>query len=218
MLKTHTFRMNSIICQSDETESLYFGDFLCSEYENDIDRLRGYLKESNILISSFTNVANDSAMWDMYGDGGEGVMLGFESNSGDILTSIQYIDEELEEFKLLRANIRSFKENNIRLHFTEIDNMHRFIKNIKFKEENEWRLVREFMGDLDNTLYNNTYAYFHDFPFTGNKLNDLNMSLVSITLGPNQRKSNIPLLIKDTQNAFGNIEITAKIQNNTSPD
>lgn len=153
MLKAHIFRMNSIVCQSDETESLYFGNFLCNEYDDIEDRYKEILKESNILISSFTSIANDSTMWEKYGDENKGIMLGFESIKGDILTPIQYVNEAQDEFKILRDNIQSLKKNNIRIHFAEIDKMHRYIKNDRFKSENEWRLIHEFKGNIDSTLY-----------------------------------------------------------------
>jgi len=205
--------MNSIVCQSDETESLYFGNFLCNEYDDIEDRYKEILKESNILISSFTCIANDSTMWEKYGDENRGIMLGFESMKGDILTPIQYINEAQDELKILRDNIQSLKKNNIRVHFAEIDKMHRYIKNDRFKDENEWRLIHEYKGKIDSALYNDidggqTYAYYHDFPFNGNKLNDLNMTLVSVTIGNKQRRNSPALLLKDIRDVFGDIEIT----------
>ena len=153
MLRTRSFRMNSIVCQSDKTETLYFGDFLCEEHVTDMDRYPSYLKEKNTLISCFTNVPDDSYMWDNYGDHGEGIMLGFESLSGDILSPIQYIDEISVNLNSIKEDIKKFKEEKIQLYFSEIMDMHRFIKNDKYKSEKEWRLVHEYKGELDDDVY-----------------------------------------------------------------
>ena len=209
MLIHKTFRMNSIVSQSDETESLYIGDLLCAEYETKKARGRETIRESHILISSFTNEPNNPIMWKEYGDNGKGVMLEFESIGGDILYPIQYIDEKSTKLKSLKEDILSLKKANIHLYFSEIDSMHRFIKNNKYEFEQEWRLVNEFEGELNNTIYsdnkNNSdiFACYHDFPFHQNIIPDLKMSLVSVTFGPNQRISNIPLLTERTLECFG---------------
>lgn len=78
MMKNKTFRMNSIISQSDTTETFYLGDFLCDEYENEMKRFKGILSEKNILISSFTNLFDNLQMWKEYGDKGKGICLGFK--------------------------------------------------------------------------------------------------------------------------------------------
>lgn len=67
-------------------------------------------------------------MWDEYGDKGNGVMLGFESKD-NILTPIQYINENAKDFIVIKDIIHTLKESNIRVHFDEIDNMRHFIKN-----------------------------------------------------------------------------------------
>ena len=212
MLRTQSFRMNSIICQSDETETLYFGNFLCEEFISEVDRYPSYLNEKNTLISCFTDVPDDPFMWKNYGDKGEGVMLGFESLSGDILSPIQYIDEKSVKLNAIKENVKIFKEEKISLYFSEIIDMHRFIKNDKYKSEKEWRLIHEYCGKLDDVVYDNpegrtTYAKYHDFAFTNNILPELGMILVSVTFGPNQRESNIPLLAEDTVKKFGEIHI-----------
>lgn len=210
MLQHKTFRMNSIICQSDETESLYIGDFLCEEHDTEESKGGDIIKESNVLISSFTAVANNPKMWDEYGNKGKGVMLGFESIGGDILSYIQYIEETSTTLNSLKADIKAFKENDIHISFSEIDASHRFIKSNTYEDEKEWRLIKEYEGKLNSTIYNDTntgtetYAKYHDFPFQGDLIPELKMRLVSVTFGPNQRPSNIPLLTKDTLECFGN--------------
>lgn len=209
MLTHQTFRMNSIVCQSDESESLYFGEFLCGEYDIEEDKLRTVLKESNQLISSFTTSANDEIMWNEYGDNGKGVLLGFKSMGRDKLSPIKYIDETSTDLRRIKKNIQELKAQKIQLHFSEIDNLHRFIKNDKYKFEKEWRLIYEFPGELDSCVYYDSkedteiYAKYHDFAFKGNLLPELDIALVSVTFGPKQRRSNIPLLTQRTIACFG---------------
>lgn len=205
MLKTRSFRMNSIVCQSDESESLYFGDLLCSEYETEIARYRGFLNESNILISSFTDVPDNPKMWEEYGDHGKGIMLEFESTIKDILTPIRYVKSE--SFKSIKKQVKCLKENEINVHFSEIDDKHRFIKDSKYKDEKEWRLLHEYNGKLERALYGDTYAQYNEFLFEGNNLPDLNLTLVSVKIGPKQRKSNKALLIKDIKDIFSNVNV-----------
>ena len=211
MLRTRSFRMNSIVCQSDKTETLYFGDFLCEEHVTDMDRFPSYLKEKNTLISCFTDVPDDSYMWQNYGDKGEGIMLGFESLSGDILSPIQYTDEKSVNLTAIKEDIKKFKNEKISVYFSEILDMHRFIKNNKYESEKEWRLIHEYDGELDNDVYDfpdgKTYAKYHDFKFTDNILPELKIALVSITFGPKQRESNIALFTEDTLKCFGEIHV-----------
>jgi len=201
MLNHKTFRMHSIGCQSDETESWYFSNFLCDEYENEKDKMRYILKESNTLISSFTTASNDPRMWEEYGDHGNGVMLGFEPLDSDILSPVSYINEESDYLRSLKGNIKEFKKDNIQLYFSEIDQLHRLLKNNKYEFEKEWRLIHEFQGKLDDTIYHdstndtNIYAEFHDFPFCENVLPDLRIALVSVKFGQKNRPSNISLFI-----------------------
>ncbi len=214
MLTSHKFRMNSIVGQSDEYESLYFSDFLCGEYENEIARFKGCLAESNILISSFTTLENNSKMWKSYGDNGNGIMLCFEPTKNDLLTPIQYMDENLPEIKSLRETISVLRNGDIRVYFSEIESMHRFIKRNEFESEKEWRLIYDFSGNLNSTIYNetNTMAYYHDFPFEGNLIADLGLALVGVRIGPSQRKNNVPLLMKETKEKFGDIKVSYDTQ------
>lgn len=89
--------------------------------------------------------------------------------------------------------------------------MHRFIKNNRYESEKEWRLVHEYSGELSDDVYDypegKTYAKYHDFTFTNNILPELGMALVSVTFGPKQRESNIPLFTDDTIKCFGEIQI-----------
>ena len=172
-------------------------------------------KENKTLISSFTSNPNDVQMWKEYGDEGKGVMLGFESLDGDILSPIIYIDEESDTLRLLKENLKVFKKKKIQIYFSEIDCLHRLLKNNKYEFEKEWRLVHEFSGMLDNDLYYDskkdmeTYAEFHDFPFYGNIIPDLKMALVSVKFGSNQRSSNISLLTRKTLECFGeNLDVS----------
>ena len=77
MLLNGTYRMNSIISQSDTQETFYIGDLVCGDYEDEYKRFKGMLSEENTLISSFTTKYDDAYMWKEYGDKGKGVCLCF---------------------------------------------------------------------------------------------------------------------------------------------
>lgn len=210
MLNNHSFRMNSIICQSDDSESLYLGNLLCQEYEDKIDRLKEYANEENCLISCFTSGPDDAKMWEEYGDRGSGVMLGFEP-IGEILTPIQYVDENSDKICEIKNIVNNLKNAGIGLYFDEINDIRRFVKNNRYKDEREWRLVHRYKGQLDYATYTSngktTIAPYHDFTFNGNLLETLNLKLVSIKFGPKQRESNMAYLLYQCKNVFGNIDI-----------
>src|SRR3712207_7788015 len=60
ILTNKSFRMHSIVSQSDVTESLYLGDLLSADYENDTDRFKGVLKEKDVLIDRKSTRLNSS--------------------------------------------------------------------------------------------------------------------------------------------------------------
>lgn len=55
-------------------------------------------------------------------------------------------------------------------------------------------------------------AYYHDFPFEGNLIADLGLALVGVRIGPSQRKNNVPLLMKETKEKFGDIKVSYDTQ------
>jgi len=205
-MKNKSFRMHSIASQSDTTESFYLGDFICDEYEDEIKRFQGMLKQKNVLISSFTEEYNDGYMWEKYADEDKGVCLGFQMRDDNKLRQIQYIDQKKSELGRYRDAIHALKNEAIRIHFSAIDDAHRFVKDKRFSKEHEWRLVKEFDGDVDFALYGDRIVCYHDFEFTGPNLKDLGLHLVSITVGSNQPKgtSNFSYIVEMAHRAFGN--------------
>lgn len=210
MMENKTFRMNSIVSQSDTTETFYLGDFLCDDYEDERKRFKGVLSEKNVLISSFTTLSDDMRMWNEYGDEGKGVCLGFKLIGKGTLHQVQYIDENNTPLDVYRKSAKQLKEEGIRIHYSGIDDNHRFVKNVKYENEKEWRLIVEYEGELSNAVYNDDrYVVYHDFPFQWNKLPEIGIELRSICVGPCQPKgtTNFPLLSERVIKEFGNIVI-----------
>lgn len=210
MMENKTFRMNSIVSQSDTTETFYLGDFLCDDYEDERKRFNGILSEKKVLISSFTTLSDDTRMWCEYGDEGKGVCLGFSLIGKGTLHQVQYIDENNTPLDTYRRRAKQLKEEGIRIHYSEIDNNHRFVKNAMYENEKEWRLIVEYEGELSNTVYNDDrYVVYHDFPFQGNKLLGIGIELRSICVGPCQPKgtTNFPLVSERAIKEFGNMVI-----------
>lgn len=203
MLTNKTFRMNSIVSQSDTTETFYLGDFLCSDYEDEFKRFRGILSESNVLISSFTRYEDEKHMWYEYGDKGKGVCLGFQLTDDQTLHEIQYVDETTTPLNKYREQVKILKDNGIRVHFSVVDDWHRFVKNDKYGDEKEWRLILNYDGELDDDLYGDRCVKYKDFSFEGCRLPKLKVILTSITVGPCQPTSNFPILADRARKVWG---------------
>lgn len=205
MLLNGTFRMNSIISQSDTQETFYIGDLVCSDYEDEYKRFRGMLMEQKTLISSFTTKYNDVDMWKTYGDNGQGACLCFHLNKKRKFRQMRYIDESESPIMRYKKLVDNLNKDNIHVHFTAVDDIHRFVKNIKYKSEDEWRLVVEYDGDVDYDIYGNRCVSYKDFKFEGCDLSEIGLHLDSILIGPNQPEgtSNFPLLTQRVYRLFG---------------
>ena len=205
MLLNGTFRMNSIISQSDTQETFYIGDLVCGDYEDEYKRFRGILAEQKTLISSFTTKYDDADMWKAYGDNGQGVCLCFHLSGERELRQRKYVDEETSPLMKYKKLVDELKMEDVHVHFTAIDDVHRFVKNIKYKPEDEWRLVVEYDGEVDYDLYGNRCVSYKDFKFNGRDLPEIGLHLDSILIGPNQPEgtSNFPLLTHRAYNLFG---------------
>ena len=205
MLQNGTFRMHSIVSQSDTQETFYLGDFICSDYENEFKRFNGMLKEQTVLISSFTTEYDNTEMWREYGDKGHGVCLGFRMTGGQRLHQIQYVNEEKTSLRSYKEKVEKLKEEGIHVHFSAIDDCHRFVKNDKYWKEKEWRLVVDYDGEVDSALYDKRCVWYKDFEFEGCDLKDVGLQLESILIGPVQPEgtSNFPLLAQMAYKRFG---------------
>lgn len=200
------YRMHSITSQSDVTETFYLGDFLCDDYENEMERFKRGVTEKKILISSFTTSYDDENMWNEYGNKGKGICLGFQFTDNGILHQVQYIDEKTTNLNGYKEKAAILKREGIRIHYADIDNYHRFVKNDKYKKEKEWRLIYKYDGNLDEDVYGNyKYVTYHDFKFEANKLKDLGIELISVDLGPCYTKENSPFpsLAESIKSIFG---------------
>lgn len=205
MLLNGTYRMNSIISQSDTQETFYIGDLVCGDYEDEYKRFKGMLSEENTLISSFTTKYDDAYMWKEYGDKGKGVCLCFHLMGERKLRQIRYVDEKKSAIMRYKRLVDELKKDDIRMHFTAIDDVHRFVKNSKFSPEEEWRLLVEYDGMVDYDLYGNRCVSYKDFEFHGRELPEIGLFLDSILIGPNQPEgtSNFPLLTQRAYKRFG---------------
>lgn len=205
MLQNGSFRMHSIVSQSDTQETFYLGDFICSDYENEFKRFNGMLKEQTVLISSFTTEYDNAEMWRDYGDKGHGVCLGFRMIGGQCLHQIQYVNEAKTGLRSYKEKVEKLKEEGIHVHFSAIDDYHRFVKNDKYWKEKEWRLVVDYDGEVDSALYDKRCVWYKDFEFEGCDLKGVGLQLESILIGPVQPEgtSNFPLLVQMTHKRFG---------------
>ena len=205
MLQNGTFRMHSIVSQSDTQETFYLGDFICSDYENEFKRFNGMLKEQTVLISSFTTEYDKAEMWRDYGDKGHGVCLGFCMTGGQRLHQIQYVNEAKTSLRSYKERVERLKEEGIHVHFSAIDDCHRFVKNDKYWKEKEWRLVVDYDGEVDSALYDKRCVWYKDFEFDGCDLKGVGLQLESILIGPVQPEgtSNFPLLVQMAHKRFG---------------
>ena len=205
MLLNGTYRMNSIISQSDTQETFYIGDLVCGDYEDEYKRFKGMLSEENTLISSFTTKYDDAYMWKEYGDKGKGVCLCFHLKGERKLRQIMYVDEKKSAIMRYKRLVDELKKDGIRMHFTAIDDVHRFVKNSKYSSEEEWRLLVEYDGMVDYDLYGNRCVSYKDFEFQGRELPEIGLFHDSILIGPNQPEgtSNFPLLAQRAYKRFG---------------
>lgn len=207
VLANRTFRMHSIVSQSDYTESLYLGDFLSEDYESEEDRFNGVLSEKSVLITSFTDKQDDPYMWEHYGDEGKGVCLSFRIIDNRPLTKIIYVDKTRTSLWKYRAATNKLKEEGIRIHFKAVDKLRRFVKDIEYEKEQEWRLVLENQSDLQIALYDDgRMVWYKDFPFDGTLLKATGLLLQGVIIGPKQKKNknNFPILVDSIVNTFGN--------------
>lgn len=205
MLQNGTFRMHSIVSQSDTQETFYLGDFICSDYENEFKRFNGMLREQTVLISSFTSEYDKAEMWREYGDKGHGVCLGFRMIGGQRLHQIQYVNEAKTSLRSYKEKVAKLKDEGVNVHFSAIDDCHRFVKNDKYWKEKEWRLVVDYDGEVDSALYDKRCVWYKDFEFEGCDLKGVGLQLESILIGPMQPEgtSNFPLLVQMAHKRFG---------------
>lgn len=205
MLLNGTFRMNSIVSQSDTQETFYIGDLVCDDYKDEFKRFAGMVSEQKTLISSFTTEYDDAYMWNEYGNQGQGACLGFRMTGGRKLRQMRYVDEKTTPLWRYKKLVEQLNKDGVRVHFTAIDDVHRFVKSDRYKLEAEWRLLIVYDGEVDYDLYGNRCVSYKDFKFEGRTLPEIGLQLESILIGPNQPDgtSNFPLLTLRSHKLFG---------------
>lgn len=222
MLLYGTFRMNSIVSQSDTQETFYLGDLVCGDYEDEFKRFAGVLLERTVLISSFTTEYENIDMWREYASDGRGVCLTFRLIGKQRLRQVQYVKKHVSSIMNLKKRVEQLREEGIHVHFSVVDDWHRFVKNDNYASEREWRLLVDFDGNVDYDLYENgtRCVSYHDYRFNGRELPELGLRLDSILIGPNQPKgmSNFPMLTERIYKRFGrDITINRSGNNSTNP-
>lgn len=207
MLLNGTFRMNSIISQSDTEETFYLGNLLSADYEDEFKRFAGVLSEHTVLISSFTTEYDSQEMWRDYAGDGRGVCLGFSLTGGRRLHQMQYVNPQESALLKLKEQVMQLRKEGIRVHFSAVDNRRRFVKHLKYSAEKEWRMIVDDYKDVDNELYENgtRCVTFKDFQFDGRELPEIGLRLDSVLIGPHQPSGadNFPLLAQRAHQRFG---------------
>ena len=100
---------------------------------------------------------------------------------------------------------QKLKEEGIHVHFSTIDDCHRFVKSGRYDVEKEWRLVIDYDGEVDSALYGDRCVWYKDFKFDGCELKEVGLRLESILIGPVQPEgtSNFPSLVQMIYKKFG---------------
>lgn len=205
MLLKGTFRMNSIVSQSDTEETFYLGNLVCGDYEDELKRFTGMLSEHTVLISSFTTEYDVRKMWKEYAGNGRGVCLGFSLIGSERLRQMQYVKRRKSGLMKLKKRVSILKEEGISVHFSAVDDACRFVKSRKYRAEKEWRLLIDHHAEVEYDLYGNRCVSYHDFKFKGRELPEIGLRLDSIIIGPNQAKEVdiFPLLAQRAHQRFG---------------
>lgn len=207
ILKSGKLRLNSIVSMNDSSESFYLGDYLCNAYEDrrlyaDIPTLfekhksdfknKQVVEKRKVLISSFCTKEDDATMWRLYGGEGTGVCLSFECNSGD-MKPVTYIDTQNDIIRRIRNLNIILKQKNIHILINDIEKYRDNAKSIEFKDESEYRIIKE-CDDVDSnfTKYGDTIAFYHDYTFE-----ELGLIPKKLYLGTNLKNKdvNYPLLV-----------------------
>lgn len=207
MLQKGTFRMNSIVSQSDTQETFYLGDLLCGEYEDVFKRFAGVLSERTALISSFSMEYDSPAMWRDYAGKGRGACLCFSLTGSQKLHQMQYVNKRTSALMKLKKRVSRLRQEGISVHFAAVDDKHRFVKSDKFKDEREWRLIVDCDKPLDYDLYEEgtRCVAYKEFDFKGQELPEIGLRLNEILIGPQQPcgADNFPLLAQRAHQRFG---------------
>ena len=99
------------------------------------------------------------------------------------------------------------KEEGIHIHFSEVDNYHHYVKNDKFQEEKEWRLIYSSPSPVSITKYEDRIVFYRDFKFDKNVIPELGLKLTGVDVGPNlpNGTTNFPGIAKLVYDTFGPI-------------
>jgi hypothetical protein len=132
-----------------------------SEYTDSSDKIPDRLFDNNIfkpiLISSFSEINDNIAMWGRYSND-EGINIGIHSESilnsflNEDQTQVLYVgkciyDDKLKYDIVNRIYQKYLNEENGFTFFKELLLVAPFLKNSSFEHEKEWRIVAEYSPD-----------------------------------------------------------------------
>lgn len=205
--QSNNIRLNSVVSMNDSSESFFLGDYLCNAYDDvrrkniDFDFYQKYpdalrfskiIEHKNYLIMSLTNRIDDAMMWRLYGDNGRGVCLCF-SVPTHLVKPIIYVSEKNDKLNSLKNIVSRWRDNNINVTFSAIDEYMFFTKSLQFDYEDEYRILKVCADDdLKIAKYGNLISFYNDY-----KISDLAIKPASLYIGSNlpNRDVNYPLLV-----------------------
>lgn len=212
MLQNMTFRMNSIVSMNDVSETFWMNTLLYGNEKQSKEQIyEGVIKSKNILISSFSDKADDPIMWRLYGNTGNGVCLGFSIKRKDV-DKIYYINNADQTCAALKEIAKGLRSRNIEIIYEDNEDLQYRIKSTIYNIESEYRLIWNKEEEIEDiALYKGLLSLYKDFKYdkgTG-LFKDINIKLTELIIGNNipYYESNYPLLIALSDEKFKNLVI-----------
>lgn len=212
MLQNMTFRMNSIVSMNDVSETFWMNTLLYGNEKQSKEQIyEGVIKSKNVLISSFSDKADDPIMWRLYGNTGNGVCLGFSIKRKDV-DKIYYINNADQTCAALKEIAKGLRSRNIEIIYEDNEDLQYRIKSTIYNIESEYRLIWKKEEQIEDiAIYNGLLSLYKDFKYdkgTG-LFKDINIKLTELIIGNNipYYESNYPLLIALSDEKFKNLVI-----------
>jgi hypothetical protein len=212
MLQNMTFRMNSIVSMNDVSETFWMNTLLYGNEKQSKEQIyEGVIKSKNVLISSFSDKADDPIMWRLYGNTGNGVCLGFSIKRKDV-DKIYYINNADQTCAALKEIAKGLRSRNIEIIYEDNEDLQYRIKSTIYNIESEYRLIWNKEEEIEDiALYKGLLSLYKDFKYdkeTG-LFKDINIKLTELIIGNNipYYESNYPLLIALSDEKFKNLVI-----------
>lgn len=212
MLQNMTFRMNSIVSMNDVSETFWMNTLPYGNEKQSKEQIyEGVIKSKNVLISSFSDKADDPIMWRLYGNAGNGVCLGFRIKRKDV-NKVYYINNSDQTCAAFKETAKSLRGKNIEIIYEDNEDLQYRIKSTIYNIESEYRLIWKKEEQIEDiAIYNGLLSLYKDFKYdkgTG-LFKDINIKLTELIIGNNipYYESNYPLLIALSNEKFKNLVI-----------